>query len=47
MRETASRQSNWAPGHNLEAVTTEYLGITRSEEYDGLMGHCRNVMVGG
>ena len=35
----------WAPGHNLEAVTNaEYLEITRSEEYDGLMDHCRAVM---
>jgi hypothetical protein len=35
----------WKPGHNLEAVSdTEYLEITRSEEYDGLMAHCRAVM---
>ena len=37
----------WAPGHNLEAVTdAEYLEITRSEEYDHLMKHCRAVMAG-
>lgn len=44
---TAGESYYWAPGHNLEAVTdTEYLEITRSEEYDGLMGHCRRVMAG-
>lgn len=38
----------WAAGHNLEAVTdAEYLEITRSEEYDHLMKHCRAVMAGG
>ncbi len=37
----------WEPGHNLEAVTDAfYLEITRSAEYDGLMGHCRRVMAG-
>jgi hypothetical protein len=35
----------WAPGHNLEAVTdAEYLEISRAEEYDVLMTHCRNVL---
>jgi hypothetical protein len=35
----------WAPGHNLEAVTdAEYLEITRSNEYDSLMEHCRRVI---
>src|SRR4051812_44598551 len=38
----------WAPGHNLEAVTDAYyLEITRSEEYDRLMAHCKQVMAGG
>jgi len=38
----------WAPGHNLEAVTdAEYLEITKTDEYDGLMGHCKKVMAGG
>lgn len=37
----------WAPGHNLEALSdAEYLEITRSDEYDGLMQHCRTVMAG-
>lgn len=37
----------WDPGHNLEAVTdAEYLEITRSEDYDGLMAHCKRVMSG-
>jgi hypothetical protein len=37
----------WPPGHNLEAVTdTEYVEITRSAEYDGLMEHCARVMGG-
>jgi hypothetical protein len=37
----------WPPGHNLEAVTdAEYLEITRSQDYDGLMDHCRTVMAG-
>jgi hypothetical protein len=37
----------WAPGHNLEAVTdVQYLEITRSGEYDGLMGHCRRMIAG-
>lgn len=37
----------WPPGHNLEAVTdAEYLEITRSEEYDRLMAHCRAVIAG-
>jgi hypothetical protein len=31
------------PGHNLEAVTDE---ITRADEYDRLMEHCRSVMAG-
>ena len=35
----------WAAGHNLEAVTdTEYLEITKTEEYDDLMAHCARVM---
>jgi hypothetical protein len=38
----------WAPGHNLEAVTdAEYVEISRSDEYDVLMAHCRNVLGGG
>lgn len=47
-RDYAAGQSYyWAPGHSLEAVTdAEYLEITRSEEYDGLMDHCRAVMAG-
>jgi hypothetical protein len=37
----------WEPGHNLEAVTdAEYLEITRSEDYDALMAHCKRVMSG-
>jgi hypothetical protein len=37
----------WEPGHNLEAVTdAEYVEITRSEEYDALMAHCKHVMSG-
>ena len=37
----------WAAGHNLEAVTdTEYLEITKTEEYDDLMAHCARVMGG-
>src|SRR5262245_1605021 len=37
----------WPPGHNLEAVTdAEYVEITRSGEYDGLMDHCARVMAG-
>ena len=37
----------WEPGHNLEAVTAaEYIEITRSEEYDALMAHCKRVMAG-
>ena len=37
----------WAPGHNLEAVTdAEYIEITRSEDYDALMEHCKRVMAG-
>jgi len=37
----------WAPGHNLEAVTDiEYLELTKSGEYDELMGHCHRVMAG-
>ena len=32
----------------VSSVTdTEYLEITRSGEYDGLMGHCRQVIRGG
>ena len=35
----------WAPGHNLEAVTdAEYIEITRSEDYDALMAHCKRVL---
>ena len=35
----------WAPGHNLEALTdAEYIEITRSEDYDALMAHCKGVM---
>ncbi|UGS38042.1 hypothetical protein [Capillimicrobium parvum] len=31
----------WAPGHDLDAVTdTEYLEITRAEEYDAPTEHC-------
>ncbi len=47
-RDHAAGESDfWAPGHNLEAVTdAEYLEITRSEEYDALMEHCRRVMAG-
>ena len=38
----------WEPGHNLEAITdAEYLEITKSEAYDGLMAHCRRVMGAG
>jgi hypothetical protein len=34
----------WEPGHNLEAVTdAEYVEITRSEDYDALMAHCKQV----
>ena len=37
----------WAAGHNLEAVTNaEYVEITRSEDYDALMAHCKRVMSG-
>jgi hypothetical protein len=37
----------WAPGHNLEAVTdAEYIEITRSEDYDALMAHCKKVLSG-
>jgi hypothetical protein len=37
----------WGPGHNLEAVTNaEYLEITRSGDYDGLMAHCKRAMGG-
>ena len=37
----------WEPGHNLEAVTdAEYIEITRSDEYDALMAHCKRVMGG-
>ena len=37
----------WAPGHNLEAVTdAEYIEMTRSEHYDGLMAHCKRVLSG-
>ena len=37
----------WPPGHNLEAVTdTEYLELTKSEEYDELMAHCHRVLAG-
>lgn len=37
----------WAPGHNLEAVTdTEYLEISRSQDYDNLMAHCHRVLGG-
>jgi hypothetical protein len=37
----------WEPGHNLEAVTeAEYVEITRSEDYDALMAHCKRVMSG-
>ena len=32
----------WAAGHNLEAVTdAEYLEISKVEDYDVLMEHCR------
>ena len=35
----------WEPGHNLEAVTNaEYVEITRSDEYDALMAHCRRAL---
>jgi hypothetical protein len=35
----------WEPGHNLEAVTAaEYVEITRSDEYDMLMAHCKRVI---
>lgn len=38
----------WAPGHNLEAVTdAAYLEISRSEDYDVLMEHCRRRAAGG
>jgi hypothetical protein len=44
---TAGETYYWAPGHNLEAVTdAEYLEITRSEDYDALIGHCKRVMAG-
>lgn len=37
----------WEPGHNLEAVTdAEYVEITRSEDYDALMAHCKRIMSG-
>jgi len=37
----------WEPGHNLEAVTdVEHLEMTRSEDFDALMTHCRRVMFG-
>jgi hypothetical protein len=37
----------WEPGHNLEAVTdAEYLEITKTEDYDALMTHCKRVMAG-
>jgi hypothetical protein len=32
----------WASGHNLEVVTdVEYFEISKSDDYDVLMGHCR------
>lgn len=38
---------HWPAGHNLEAVTdAEYLEITRAEDYDVLMEHCRRVIGG-
>ena len=44
---TAGETYYWAPGHNLEAVSdAEYLEITPSDDYDGLMDHCRRVMAG-
>jgi hypothetical protein len=37
----------WQPGHNLEAVTdAEYIEMTRSEDYDALMAHCKRVLSG-
>ena len=37
----------WEPGHNLEAVTdAEYVEITRTEDYDALMAHCKRGMAG-
>jgi hypothetical protein len=37
----------WERGHNLEGVIdTEYIEITRSEEYDALMAHWKRVMAG-
>jgi hypothetical protein len=32
----------WAPGHNLEVVTdVEYFEISKIDDYDVLMDHCR------
>jgi hypothetical protein len=39
---TAGETYYWAPGHNLEAVTdAEYFEISKVEDYDVLMAHCR------
>jgi hypothetical protein len=43
----AGEMYHWPPGHNLEAVAdAEYLEISRSEDYDALMAHCKSVMAG-
>lgn len=42
---SAGELYHWEAGHNLEAVVaSEYVEITRAEDYDGLMAHCRRVM---
>ncbi len=39
---TAGETYYWAPGHNLEVVTdAEYFEISKVEDYDVLMDHCR------
>ncbi|HTU78518.1 MAG TPA: hypothetical protein VMF09_07145 [Solirubrobacteraceae bacterium] len=39
---TAGETYYWAPGHNLEVVTdVEYFEISKVEDYDVLMEHCR------
>ena len=39
---TAGETYYWAPGHNLEAVTdAEYFEISKVEDYDMLIDHCK------
>ena len=41
------RRTSGNPATTFEAVTdAEYIEITRSEEYDALMAHCKRVMGG-